>query len=219
MSFRPPNLPDFNDPPVVETVLSIQFDPLPLTVAHLGLLWNDYRVMFPASDERPPLEPMIEQFPEGPAARLGFKFQALETFPVPRILFTNNQGNEMIQVQKDRFIKNWRKEGESERYPHYDDTIRPNFDRDYLIFLDFLAKNHLGTPRINQCEVSYVNHLLAGRGWERYGDLESVFTFWRSPDRFPPGPTEDLRLHARFVIPDAQGRPVGRLHVDLQPGR
>lgn len=173
--------------------------------------------MFPASDERPPLEPVIEQFPESPAARLGFKFQALETFPPPRIWFTNNQGNEMIQVQKDRFIKNWRKEGEAERYPRYDDTIRPNFDRDYRIFLDFLAKNHLGAPHINQCEVSYVNHLLAGQGWERYSDIESIFTFWRSPKPFPPGHQEDLRLHVRFVIPDADGRPIGRLHVDLQP--
>jgi hypothetical protein len=123
----------------------------------------------------------------------------------------------MIQVQNDRFIKNWRKEGEGERYPHYNDTIRPNFDRDYGIFLNFLEKYGLGTPHVNQCEVTYVNHLLAGQGWEHYGDLERIFTFWRSPGIFPPGATEDLRLHARFVIPDGGGKPVGRLHFDLQP--
>ena len=52
----------------------------------------------------------------------------------------------MIQVQNDRFIKNWRKEGESHLYPHYNKTIRPHFDRDYGIFLAFLKKNQLGTP-------------------------------------------------------------------------
>ena len=214
---RPEHLPDFDDPPVVETILSVQFDPLAVTTAHLGLLWNEYRELFPRSEERPPLEPVIEQFPESPVARVGFKFQALENFPVPRIWFTNDQGNEMIQVQNDRFIKNWRKEGEGERYPHYDDTIRPHFDRDYRIFLAFLEKNRLGTPHVNQCEVSYVNHILAGQGWERFGDVEKIFTFWQPTMPIPPGPAEDLRLHIRFLIPGQDGKPIGRLHVDLQP--
>jgi uncharacterized protein (TIGR04255 family) len=214
---RPEHLPDFDDPPVVETILSVQFDTLPVTTAHLGLLWNEYRALFPKSDERPPLEAVNEQFPESPAARVGFKIQALENFPVPRIWFTNDKGNEMIQVQNDRFIKNWRKEGEAEQYPHYDSTIRPHFDRDYLTFLDFLKKNRLGTPHVNQCEVSYVNHILAGQGWERFGDVEKVFTFWQPSLVVPPGPVEDVRMHVRFIIPDKNGKPIGRLHVDLQP--
>ena len=211
-------LPDFDDPPVVETVLSVQFEPLPLVqTAHLGLLWDEYRASFPKSGEHPPLDPVIEQFPERPIGRMGLRLQAFANPPIPRLSFANAQGNEMIQVQNDRFIKNWRKEGDSEQYPHYDKTIRPNFDRDFRIFLAFLEKNQLDTPCINQCEVTYVNHIIAGEGWEHYGELEKIFTFWRSPDVTPPGPTEDLRLHARFVIPGDDGKPVGRLHVDLQP--
>lgn len=215
---RPEHLPDFGDPPVVETVLSVQFEPLPLVqTAHLGLLWNEYRALFPKTEERPALDPVIEQFPESLMARVGLKFQAFENPPVPRIWFSNDRGGEMIQVQNDRFIKNWRKEGEGDQYPHYDETIRPNFDRDYAIFLAFLQKNQLGIPHVNQCEVTYVNHILAGQGWERYGEIEKIFMFWRSPDVIPPGPAEDLRLHARFVIPGSEGKPVGRLHVAVQP--
>ena len=215
---RPEHLPDFDDPPVVETVLSVQFEPMPLVqTAHLGLLWNEYRASFPKTEDRPALDPVIEQFPESPVARVGLKFQTLENLPVPRIWFTNDRGSEMIQVQNDRFIKNWRKGGEEDQYPHYDETIRPNFDRDYAIFLAFLQTNQLGTPRVNQCEVTYVNHILAGEGWEHYSDIDKLFTFWRSPDVIPPGPAEDLRLHARFVIPGKDGKPVGRLHVDVQP--
>ena len=78
-SSRPEHLPDFDDPPVVETVLSVQFEPLPLVqAAHLGLLWNEYRAAFPKTDERPALEPVIELFPESHAARVGLKFQAEE---------------------------------------------------------------------------------------------------------------------------------------------
>lgn len=217
MPRRRKHLPDFDDPPVVESVLSVQFESLRLIeTAHLGLLWNEYRASFPKTEERPALDQVIERFPESPPARVGLKFQTFDKPPVPRLWFVNARGNEMIQVQNDRFIKNWRK-GHGEQYPHYDDTIRPNFDRDYRIFLAFLEKNELGTPRINQCEVTYVNHILAGEGWERFSELENIFTFWRSPDLTPPGTAEDLRLHARFAIPGEDNKPIGRLHVDLEP--
>jgi uncharacterized protein (TIGR04255 family) len=211
-------LPGFDDPPVVETVLSVQFEPLTLLkTAHLGILWNEYSASFPKTENRPPLEPVREQFPETPFARIGMRLQTLENPPVPRLWFTSARGNEMIQVQNDRFVKNWRKEGEGEQYPRYEKTIRPHFDRDYRVFLEFLEKHHLGKPSVNQCEVTYVNHILAGQGWERYGDLEKIFTFWHSPESIPPGSAEDLQMHARFIIPDEHGAPMGRLHVDLQP--
>jgi len=76
--------------------------------AYMGLLWNEYRSSFPKTEERRPLEPVIEQFPESPTARVGLKFQAVENFLVPRIGFVNDEGSEMIQVQNDGFIKNWR---------------------------------------------------------------------------------------------------------------
>lgn len=211
-------LPEFDNPPVVETVLSVQFEVLPLVrTAHLGLLWNEYRDAFPTTEERPPLNQVIEQFPETPVARAGLRLQALDHQPVPRLWFTKQGGNEMIQVQNDRFIKNWRKEGEGAQYPRYEKTIRPNFDRDYHRFRAFLETNRLGTLHVNQCEVSYVNHIVAGEGWERFGEMEKVFTFWRSPAVTPPGAVDDALLHVRFTIPDEDGRPCGRLHLDLQP--
>jgi uncharacterized protein (TIGR04255 family) len=210
--------PEFKSPPVVETVLSVQFDPLPkLHAAHLGLLWDQYRQSFPVTEEKAALDPVREQFPEASSSRVGLRFETIDGPPPLRLWFISSNGDEMIQVQNDRFIKNWRKGGDGDRYPRYERTIRPNFDRDFSIFLGFLAKNQIGTPRVNQCEVTYVNHIPAGKGWERYGDLERIFTFWRSPDSTPPGQVEDLRMHSRFVIPGEDGSPVGRLHVDLQP--
>ena len=52
---------------------------------------------------------------------------------------------------------------------------------------------------------------------DRYGEVDKIFTFWRKVDVFPPGPLEDARMHTRFVIPDAAGKAIGRLHFDLQP--
>lgn len=212
------SLPDFGNPPVVETVLSAQFEPIAeLQTAHLGLLWAEYRDTFPKTEERPPLEPIIERFPEALAPRLGLRLHSLEKPPVPRLSFTNEHGNEMIQVQTDRFIKNWRKEEEAEQYPRYKFSIRPKFDRDFKIFNEFLAKNKLGAPQVNQCEVAYVNHIVSGEGWDRFAELHRIFTFWQSPSGIPPGPIEDVRINLKFVIPNDQGKPIGRLYVDVQP--
>ena len=42
MTERPSDLPDFSSPPVVETVLSVQFDRLKAAhSAHFGLYWRE----------------------------------------------------------------------------------------------------------------------------------------------------------------------------------
>ena len=216
-SVRPADLPDFDDPPVVETVLSVQFEPLAaMRTAHLGLLWESFRHEFPNTEERPLLERVLEQFPETPRVRLGLELQTYENPPVPRVWFTTMQANEMIQVQPDRFIKNWRKEGESETYPRYERN-KASFERDFAVFQEFVTANRLGVLRVNQCEVTYVNHILSGQGWESFADAHRVFSFWCPPETRIPGQPEDMRTHLRFVIPGKPAPPVGRLHVEVQP--
>jgi uncharacterized protein (TIGR04255 family) len=216
-SIRPSDLPDFDEPPVVEAVLSVQFEPLTeMRTAHLGLLWKKYRLNFPKTEERPALGQVFEQFPETPRTRLGLELQTYEHPPVPRLWFITTQGNEMIQAQPDRFIKNWRKEGEGETYPRYEKN-KASFERDFAVFQEFVTENRLGAPRVTQCEVTYVNHILCGQGWDSFGDVEKVFSFWKSPVDPIPGSAEDLRAHARFVIPGDDGTPVGRLHAEIQP--
>lgn len=215
---RPADLPDFDNPPVVETVLSVQFESITgLHTAHLGLLWHEFEAAYPRSDERTPLDQVIEQFPENPRVRIGLQLQTLENLPVPRLCFLTEKGNEMIQVQADRFIKNWRKEGAGETYPHYNETIKPMFERDFATFHSFLVKNRFEVPSINQCEVTYVNHILSGEGWETFADFDKIFDFWHHSGADIPGRVEDLRVHPRFTIPDDNGVPIGRLHVDIQP--
>jgi uncharacterized protein (TIGR04255 family) len=216
-SIRPADLPDFDDPPVVETVLSVQFEPLTeMRTAHLGLLWERFRAEFPKTEERPTLDRVFEQFPEAPRSRLGLELQTYENPPVPRLWFIAAQGNEMIQVQPDRFIKNWRKEGEGETYPRYERN-KASFERDFAAFREFVTVHHLGRPLVNQCEVTYVNHILSGQGWNSFGDVDRVFSSWKSPVDQIPGNAEDVRMHARFVIPGNDGTPVGRLHTEIQP--
>jgi uncharacterized protein (TIGR04255 family) len=214
-------LPNFENPPVVEVALSVQFEPLPaLKVAHLGHLWSAFREDgFTRTEDHGNLESVHEPFDPRVYAQglgIGIKFRSLEVPPVPRVWFLNDAGTELIQVQQDRFIHNWRKAGNDidyVRYPHVRERFVKSFDR----FEAFVAAEKLGQVKPDQCEVTYTNQMVSGEGWETQGELDRVFTFWRSGDSGFLPPPENASVAIRYLIPDDKGKPIGRLHVDLQP--
>ena len=103
------------------------------------------------------------------------QFEATESPALPRLWLLNEAGTEMIQVQNDRFIKNWRKAGEKEQYPHYEPVIKPAFERDFVEFQEFLVEERLGVIKVTQCEVTYVNHIVSGEGWQTLGEIKPNF--------------------------------------------
>jgi len=213
---RPLDLPDFGSPPVAEKVLSVQFDRLSaMRTAHFGLYWGELRDRFPETAEQVELPSIVERQVGQSQLGVGIQFEALEAPLAPRFWFVNRQGTELIQLQRDRFLKNWRKTGEGDAYPRYE-RVREGFDRDFSDFGRFVARNELGALRVNQHEVSYVNHIVAGDGWEHHTDIDKVFTLWRQPASPVPGPVQDLSFRARFPIYSKSGSFVGRLYATLQ---
>lgn len=214
MPSRPPHLPEYELPPVVETALSVQFDPIPaLRTAHLGLLWSKFRDEFPQSEEHSALEPVVEHFPaiQPPSARL-LRLQELDRPPVPRLWFLSAMGDEMVQVQNGRFVRNWRKTP-GQQYPRYDDALRPKFNEDFVRFQGFLRDCGLGEPVVNQCEIVYVNHILAGEIWTDFQEIGKVFRCC-ADTAFADFETTQLSFHSALLH---DGKPIGRLHVDIQP--
>ena len=142
---RPLDLPDFSNPPVVETVLSAQFDRLSgLQTAHFGLYWGEVRDRFPKTEEHGELPSLVERLGEQAQPAVGIQFQALEAPPTPRFWFIDEGGTELIQIQRDRFIKNWRKTDDGDHYPRYE-TVRAGYDEDFSNFARFVSRNELGT--------------------------------------------------------------------------
>lgn len=211
--------PDFADPPVVEVALSAQFESLgKLRMPQLGLLWQEFRDRFPMTEEHAPLDAVVERF-GAPRVRRGVaRIEMLESPPTPRCWFLNEAGTELIQVQQDRFVHNWRKAESTTEYPRYE-HVRATFASELKRFSEFLAREKLGEFVPNQCEVTYVNHIQSGEAWQAHGDVGQVITvFSRSfSDSFFDLP-EDVGLRLRFPILDDAGQPVGRLHVALEPG-
>jgi uncharacterized protein (TIGR04255 family) len=213
---RPEDLPDFRRPPLAETVLSLQFEPVAgLTTAHLGLLWERLRKQLPVIEEHPPLPAMFEKFETPSPGQVEVTFE--EKPPMPRVWFLNQAGSELVQVQADRFIHNWRKMEGLDPYPRYE-PIRDKFRNEVAALEEFLRDEKLGALTVNQCEVTYVNLIEPYSVWERHGQLEKALVMYsrmRSAS-FLPEP-QDVALRMRFVIPGQNGNPIGRLHAVVQP--
>lgn len=211
--------PDFSDPPVVEVALSVQFESLgKLRTPQLGLLWQQFRDRFPVTAEHAPLDSVVEQF-GAPRVRKGVaRIEMLESPPTPRCWFLNNAGTELIQIQHDRLVYNWRKAGTDAEYPRYE-HVRDAFEAELRRLSDFVTSETLGDFMPNQCEVTYVNHITGGKSWQNHGDLGNVVTVFQRTfsDEFLEIP-EDTGLRLRFVIPDEAGQPIGRLHAVLNSG-
>jgi uncharacterized protein (TIGR04255 family) len=129
-----------------------------------------------------------------------------------RCWYIDQTRTHLIQIQKDRFILNWRKITGDEVYPRYD-SFRPRFADEWKLFREFLAHHDINPPDVNQCEVTYVNHFEIGREWKSFADLPHVLTNWRHTSGHFLGDPEMVRFNSGYEIPEQRGR----FHVFLQP--
>lgn len=222
MNKRPPDLPDFQMPPLVEVVLGVQFAGTNgLRTVHYGRLWDTFRTEFPSFGEHPPLDPMFETF-GARSEREQLKLQFSTEPPLPRLWLMNapshTQANELLQFQPDRFLHNWRKTGDDATYPRYE-NIRERFRSELTQLNKFLTSERLGEIEPTQCEISYFNHILSEDGEDLPTNFHTVFSFWRDGlfDERQLG-FEGAAVNIRFAIRDDDHQPIGRLHVTAQPG-
>lgn len=204
-------LPDFKNPPAVETYLGVHFDPLEgWKLPHYGLFWNRIRHDYPKVEVRPPI-----------ASREGMSFEFVGmTEPqgelnIPaRCWFINQDNMRLIQVQNNIFIHNWRRHaGTGEPYSHYDD-LRPIFEQEWHRFTEFVRDENIGIPKANLCEVAYINHLDRGVGWQGLAELPEVFPCWSgvTSGGYLPSP-QAVAIRAFYRMKE----PEGVLEVSLQP--
>ena len=200
-------LPEYKNPPVNEVVCGILFETIKqFLVPHFGLLWEKFRAEFPRCRHVDPLMPVIEG-PTRPQPD-----SVLSEVPLPRIWFLHDDGR-IIQVQRDRFHHNWRKLKPTDEYPRYK-TVFPMFQAHLDTFREFLKEHDLGEITPRQYEMTYVNIIPQGEGWEKEDDIHKVFpdfNWGRIKDRFLPIPVSvDWQTH--FALPEG----AGRLNIKIQ---
>jgi uncharacterized protein (TIGR04255 family) len=217
-SQRPADLPEFKSPPLTEVVLGAQFDFIPgFLTPHLGLIWQQFRGSFPHVEEHVPLQPVFETFGPNPQFTAGFRV-SMQPDP-PRLMFINESRTELLQVQKDRFLHNWRKIGEGDNYPRFERMLE-TFQGGLNTYVDAIVAAGLPAPVPNQCEVTYINQIPVVEGSslpELTADLFGQHTGNLMLNEL--GEAEDLRFMIRYVISDDSGEPVGRLIASAEPAR
>jgi uncharacterized protein (TIGR04255 family) len=217
MSDSAKTLPKFRKPPVIEVAISVQFKEIAkIGAPHLGMLWAErYRERYSKATQQPPLPNLHEAFPPTPARAL---VEIQPKMPVPRCWFLNEQGTELIQVQADRFVLNWRKLDTDQAYPSYE-LIKERFTEEVSKFEEWLKAEGFGRIKIDQSELTYVNHILEGEGWSSGNEIGSVVTLWSGStcDEYLPEP-EVVRFATQHVMPVAE-KPMGRLYIRAETAR
>lgn len=200
-------LPSFGNPPVVETVLGVQFIPLvKLKSFHGGQFWSELGEGWSRVEESPLIPAAFERFDDSPPLDLLFAFEVGAGSPV-RLRMRSDDGAEMVQLQRDRLHYNWLG-GETRTYPRYPE-VRVRFDSALNKFRGFLENQKLGELQPNQWEVTYVNRLSKDGVWNSAAEHLAALKLTGNPE-VEGLVTEAADLKLRFLIPPNRGR----LHVE-----
>jgi uncharacterized protein (TIGR04255 family) len=211
-----PGLPEFDRPPVNEVVFGLQFQPLEkMRVGHFGKYWQRIGKRYPNTEEHVLVAHQIESA-EPALIKEGAQMELeIGSFPLlPRCWFSDDSKLHLLQVQFDRFLRNWRQVEGQEPYPRYP-TLFQQFKSDWIDFRQFLTDEKVGSPVIDQCELTYINNVPRGDAWKEPKELSRVFTLWSDLGKFAflPGP-ELAACKLTYRLPDNRGR----LHVQLKQG-
>jgi uncharacterized protein (TIGR04255 family) len=197
--------PEFAAPPVEEVALGAYFQPISgLRSTHLNAIHDLWRDDYPDVEELP-LAPPI---PEVVGGRPEIKLEISTGTPASRYMFRSSDGRQLIQLQRDRIVHNWRKLQPTDAYPRYK-SLLPRFLKAYDRFVQYADDNGLGPVQPQKCEVLYVNLI---------DDSQTVLAPWsgRFSDDFL-GKPEVFAAEMRFAIRDDDGAERGHLFVTTAP--
>lgn len=162
----------FHNPPINELVIATYFNPPLFTLRseHIGLFWSRIRNEFPVVEQ---------QAPVGGAET--FERISGEFFPMPRFWFVAEDNVNLIQLQKNAFMLNWRRR--DAQYPHFAENLKPAFDKYFRVFEDF-AREDAGAQdiKIDLCELTYINTIEACEYWQGPQDTAKVIPSFVMPE-------------------------------------
>jgi uncharacterized protein (TIGR04255 family) len=209
----------FDAPPVSEVVLGVQFSGSVADDAlALADFWPQIRDEFPTLERREALDPIDEDFGTTPPAQ---QVQISLGVEPRRYWFVSVDGHWLVQVQHDRFIFNWRRQGDEEiKYPRYR-TIRRRFEELFRIFAAAVGDELLAANSPNWCAITYVNHIVAADPGSApsHMPLSRILRTVASPKSSVLPTLEDTIFQQRHLLPPSEPEqaPGGRLYIKANP--
>lgn len=175
--------------PLAEVVCGVEFSAPEFSAVHFGLYWQQIQERFPL----PPLDrPPLGEIPLIPLPSLR------------RVWFESADKRQLLQLQSNRFLYNWRRQSEVEEYPHFEE-IYPQFEREWQSFQNWWLELS-GLPlQPTHYELTYLNQIDATFGWHDPGDTHKLFTFvGKTWNDFLDKP-KICNSNLEFILPDNQG--------------
>lgn len=210
------DLPEYSDPPLVETAIGVQFEPIPQLPLFFGNFISE-QVNVVEVETKAPLDPVIERI-GGKALEGQRGIELIGHPPTPRYWLFNKDKTELLQLQHDRLIWNWRKTRPDDEYPRFN-KVFAKFSTRYKEFIEY-ARQHDDIPdlRINQCEIIYVNQI-GSKGDQAvcHSNSSDVFSTMAqlSSDELPE--IEFSKFACSHLLENEDGEFIGRLHVIAEP--
>lgn len=201
------NLPKFNKPPIIETALGVEFEPLNnFLVPHFGAFLLELKGSYSKFQQLPPIPSQIEKFEEEKNLTASFEIDFNSRI---RCLFLSSTEDWRLQVQNDRFLSNWVKR--EANYPSYEETLR-RFKTNWNKFGLFLEKSKIAKPKIKQCEVIYLNHIEDNADLDKLTKIFPLLADSIEGKEFLPHP-EGIAVNTVYRIPEKSGR----LYIEMKP--
>lgn len=206
--------PKFDNPPVVERVIGIQFEELPFyTNSHAGWFWKGgyLEADWDKITTAPAIEDRMEIFDEKQSRIAPSNFRVFNRPPPERSQIVRASDGRMIQIQNTRFLLNWNKHETSE-YLDFPEMLS-EFNDLLAKFREFVRSAGNIELKINQWEITYFNNIPRGELWATVSDWQKLF-----PGLFfPIGKHQESQLNsisAKWSVNLPSN--AGRLHLDLQ---
>lgn len=207
---RPFDLPDFENPPLSEVALGVQFVP-PDKYSQIFAkdVWDLYRREYPILNQVEPIPPVFETFGTRPLADGAISLQGGVTHD--RYWFISEDSKDLIQFQSDRLLHNWRKVPSKEgRYPRFESIIE-KYERE-LRLLEDLYCSSFGERglHLTQCEATYINLIPLGN------EMPDLPEAWINLICLNGADFEQFSFSSTRVLNREDGTPSGRCIVECR---
>lgn len=204
-------LPEYERPPVVEVVASVQFVPVPQfgmrEAVSVSRAFDGWEVI----DVPPALEPIVEA-PSGHLVAPTLRF-GLGNPPV-RLLLGTEDGRWIAQIQQDRVAAHERKLTKRPSFANAAPQLRKVSARAAKALDRTLLE---GEHRAEIVEVVYENQIPAGEGWTSFSQLNRVLRVVARTAGDPPYRTfEQAQVAFAYELVE-DGEFLGRLRVIANP--
>lgn len=193
-------LPSFRSPPLDEVAIAIQFQGIERFSLAYGAFFERIRSNYPVYEEHDPIPVQFETF--GRSQEVGSEI-SLESLSLRRGWYISSDGHELVQLQPNRLVQNWRRingQGEYPRFPAVFSKFQENLETIKLVLNDL----SLSQIQINQVDITYFNNIPLLMDENNSSAFERIF-------QWPEARRMSEEAAGFSIAPEAVNFNVGRL--------